>query len=111
MKVIKKAKEDVAVEPAHDGAGSRKLFVKEDEIKNIQGITHGWLPVGGVFEWHKHDDCNEFMYVLSGSGVVRDDDGEYEFSTGDFFIFPIHEFHEQRNTGDSVAEFVFIRTK
>lgn len=47
MKVVKKAAKDVKLEPAHDGAGSRKLFVKEDEVANIQGITHGWLRQGG----------------------------------------------------------------
>ena len=111
MKVIKKSWEDVKLEPAHDGAGSRKLFIKNDEVKNIQGITHGWLQAGGIFEWHKHDECNEFMYVLKGSGIVRDEDGEYEFHEGDFFVFPIGEYHEQRNTGDITFEAVFIRTK
>jgi mannose-6-phosphate isomerase-like protein (cupin superfamily) len=111
MRVIKKAWNDVKLEPAHDGAGSRKLFIANDEVKNIQGITHGWLKAGGVFEWHKHDDCNEFMYVLKGNGIVRDEDGEYEFHEGDFFVFPLGEYHEQRNTGDITFEAVFIRTK
>lgn len=111
MKVIKKASNEVKLEPAHDGAGSRKLFVKNDEVTNIQGITHGWLKAGGVFEWHKHDDCNEFMYVLKGNGVVIDEDGEYSFSEGDFFIFPKGVYHEQRNTGKVIFEAVFVRTK
>ncbi len=111
MKVIKKASKSVMLEPAHDGAGSRKLFVKEDEVKNIQGITHGWLKPGGVFEWHKHEDCNEFMYVLKGNGIVKDEDGEYAFAEGDFFIFPQGVFHEQRNTGEVIFEAMFIRTK
>lgn len=70
------------------------------KVKNIQGITHGWLRSGGGFEWHKHDDCNEFMYVLKESGIVRDEDGEYSFAVGDFFIFPKGTFHEQRNTSE-----------
>ena len=111
MKVIKKAKDSVSLEPAHDGAGSRKLFVANDEVKNIQGITHGYLKAGGVFEWHKHDDCTEMMYVLKGSGIVRDEDGEYEFNVGDFYIFPQGTFHEQRNTGSDTFEAMFIRTK
>ena len=40
MKVIKKAWDDVKLEPAHDGAGSRKLFIANDEVKNIQGIEN-----------------------------------------------------------------------
>ena len=111
MKVVKKARDMVKIEGAHGGAGSRKLFVKEDEVQNIQGITHGYLKPGGIFEMHKHDDCNEFMYVLKGSGIVRDEDGEYPFEAGDFFIYPRGVFHEQRNTGREVFEAVYIRTK
>ena len=111
MKIIKKSSGEIKIEPAHGGAGSRKLFVANNEIKNIQGITHGFLKAGGVFEWHKHDDCNEFMYVLKGSGIVRDVDGEYSFGAGDFFIFPVGVYHEQRNTGNETFEAVFIRTK
>jgi len=111
MKIVKKLSSEVKLEPAHNGAGSRKLFVKEDEIKNIQGITHGWLNSGRSFEWHKHDDCNEFMYVLKGSGIVKDADGEHTFSVGDFFIFPIGIFHEIKNTGNETFEAVFVRTK
>ena len=48
MKVIKKSWEDVKLEPPHDGACSRKLFIKNDEVKNIQGITHGWLKASGI---------------------------------------------------------------
>ena len=61
--------------------------------------------------YYKHDDCNEFMYVLKGSGIVIDEDGEYEFHEGDFFVFPIGEYHERRNTVDITCETVFIRTK
>ena len=87
------------------------MFIANDEVKNIQGITHGYLAPGGIFEWHKHEDCNEFMYVLKGSGIVRDPDGEYPFSVGDFFVFPIGVFHEQRNTGPEMFEAMFVRTK
>lgn len=111
MRVIKKGFNEVGLESAHDGAGSRKLFLKEDEVENIQGITHGWLKAGGIFEWHKHDDCNEFMYVLKGKGIVRDEEGEYPFETGDFFIFPKGVYHEQRNTGEETFEAMFARVK
>lgn len=42
MKVIKKSAESVKLEPAHDGAGSRKLFVKEDESEK-HSRHHPWL--------------------------------------------------------------------
>ena len=111
MKVIKKSAESVQLEPAHDGAGSRKVLIANDEVRNVQGLTHSWLPIGKAFAWHKHDDCNECMYVLKGHGVVRDEDGEYEFHAGDCFIFPQGTSHELINTGRETVEAIFIRVK
>jgi mannose-6-phosphate isomerase-like protein (cupin superfamily) len=109
LKIIKKT--NIKLEDAHGGAGLRKLFVKDGEVANIQGITHGYLLSGGVFEMHAHDDCTEFMYVLKGSGIVGGDDGETDFTVGDFFIFPKCVPHTQKNTGKETFEAVYIRVK
>ena len=109
MKVIKKTSDCVKLEGAHGGSGSRKLFVAENEIKNFQGVTQGWLPVGNAYAWHNHDDVNEIMLVLKGTGIVRDVDGEYSFKNGDFFVFPKGVYHEIKNTGSVECEFVFVR--
>ncbi|MCQ2381838.1 MAG: cupin domain-containing protein [Clostridia bacterium] len=111
MQVIKKSASSFELNPAHGGAGTRKLFLEEDEVKNIQGITQSCLPAGGTFSMHKHDDCNECMYVLKGYGVVRDKDGEYPFAPGDFFIFPQGVMHEQQNLSDDTFKAIYIRTK
>ena len=111
MKIIKKSASSFTLDSAHDGAGTKKVFMTEDEIHNIQGITQSCLPIGGVFKWHKHDDCNECMYVLKGTGIVRDEDGEYPFAPGDFFIFPQGVYHEQQNTGTELFKAIYIRTK
>lgn len=111
MKIIKKEGYSVKVESAHNGASTRKLFVDNDEVKNVQGITVTWLKPGDKNDWHNHADCNECMFIVKGKGVVADEDGEYEFKAGDFFIFPKGVYHSQHNTGRSVMEAVFIRTK
>lgn len=109
MKIIKKAKDDVKLEEAHGGSGSRKLFVSENEIANFQGVTYGYLPSGNMYAWHNHENISEIMLVLKGSGTVRDEDGEYEYSEGDFFIFPSGVFHEIKNTCKTENEYVFVR--
>lgn len=109
MKVIKKSSESVQKEEAHGGSGSRKLFVNDTEIKNYQGVTYGWLPAGNMYTWHNHADVNEIMLVLKGTGTVRDEDGEYEYKPGDFFIFPKGVMHEIKNTCDAENEYVFVR--
>ena len=104
IKVIKKQADRVKLEPAHNGTESRKPFVKNDEVKNIQGITHGWLKAGGVFEWHKYDVCNEFMYVLKGRGIVRDEDKEYSFKVGDFLYFS-----KEFTTSKEIQEMIHLK--
>ena len=111
MKIIKKSASNFTIAPAHGGEGTRKLFLEEDEVKNIQGVTQSCLEPGGTFKIHKHDDCTECMYVLKGSGVVRDEDGEYPFAPGDFFIFPQGIYHEQQNLSDDIFKAIYIRTK
>ncbi len=109
MKVIKKPSDSVKVQDAHGGSGSRKLFLGGGEVRNFQGVTYGWLPSGHMYAWHNHDDLNEIMIVLKGCGSVRDDDGEYSYDEGDFFVFPKAVFHEIKNTGEIENEFVFVR--
>lgn len=110
MKIIKKSNESVKLEDAHGGSGSRKLYVGDSEIVNVQGVTYGFLPAGNMYAWHNHEDVNEMMLVLKGTGTVRDKNGETSYASGDFFIFPKGIFHEIKNTGEVENEFVFVRT-
>ena len=111
MKVIKKNMEIVKREGAHGGSGGRRLYLDDNEIQNVQGMTYGYLPVGRKFEWHNHDGLNEVMLVLKGRGVLRDEDGEYPYEPGDFFILPDTVFHEMENTDTIENEMVFVRIK
>ena len=40
------------------------------------------------FAYHSHWQEEEWIYVLSGRGIARIDDSEYEVATGDFMAFP-----------------------
>ena len=111
MKIIKKEGKKLKFESAHNGTSTRKVFVDNDEVQNVQGITVTWLKAGDKNDWHNHTDCNECMFVVKGKGIVKDEDGEYTFSAGDFFIFPKGVYHSQINTGKTTMEAVFIRTK
>lgn len=111
MKVIKKPHELVQREDAHGGSGGRRLYLDNDEIANVQGMTYGYLPAGRKFAWHNHSGMNEVMLVLQGRGVLRDEDGEYAYEPGDFYIFPDGVFHEIENTDTIENEMVFVRVK
>ncbi len=109
MKIIKKSCESIKKEKAHGGSGSRKLYIQDNEFGTIQGMTYGWLPIGNKYAWHNHEDIDEVMYVIKGSGIVKDEDGEYEYKSGDTFMYPANVFHEICNNGDIESEYVFIR--
>ncbi|MCL2451308.1 cupin domain-containing protein [Candidatus Saccharibacteria bacterium] len=64
-----------------------------------------------MFDWHLHDGLTEIMYVLAGSGKVHDEDGQYDYASGDLFTFPANEKHKIVNTGDSESHMIFVRFK
>ncbi len=109
MKIIKKASENIKKEEAHGGSGSRKLYITDKEFGTIQGMTYGWLPVGNKYAWHIHENIDEVMYVIKGTGIVKDEDGKYEYKPGDTFMYPANVFHEIYNNGNIESEYVFIR--
>ncbi len=111
MQIVKKSQ--VPMEPAHGGEGTRQMYLSAGEISNpdFQAFTHGFLPAHGKYSWHAHDGIDEMVLVLKGNGIVRDRDGKYPFTEGDFFVFPANVEHEIENTGDQEGEYVFVRIK
>ncbi len=61
----------------------------------IQRIPPGATP----FPYHSHSAQWEFYHVISGSGVVRDDDGKTAIRVGDAFIFTPGKPHQFFNDG------------
>jgi uncharacterized cupin superfamily protein len=49
------------------------------------------------FVYHRHHGEEEFLYVLSGRGVVEIDEEEHEIGAGDFVGFPPGVAHHLKN--------------
>lgn len=111
MKIIKKS--NIPMEPAHGREGTRQMLLSTGGISNpdFSAFTHGFLPAGAKYSWHSHDNIDEMVLVLKGSGVVRDRDGEYPFTPGDFFVFPANIEHEIENLSDQAGEYICVRIK
>lgn len=113
MKVIKRSGKDIQKEEAHGGSGARKVYVSPDQLKSqyFEMMTHGYLPAGKTFDWHDHPGVEEIMVVLNGKGEVHDEDGVYDYETGDVFVFPADTQHKIHNPTESEHEMVFVRVK
>lgn len=113
MKIIKRAKETVKIEEAHGGSGARKVYADKNYLTSqaFEAMTHGYLPGGATFDWHDHQDIEEIMVVVSGTGEVHDADGQYTYEAGDVFIFPANTQHKIHNPTKEQHEMIFVRVK
>jgi mannose-6-phosphate isomerase-like protein (cupin superfamily) len=103
----------IQVEHAHGGSGSRQLiFSQEDECSSpqLEAVTKGFLPKGGVFDWHHHEGVDEFFWVVSGVGRIEyKNDIQFDYSAGDFIYNPADLSHRIINTGEDDNVFFFVR--
>lgn len=42
----------------------------------------------GDFHWHKHDDTDEMLYIVSGNLTMELRDGNIDLTAGDFCVIP-----------------------
>ena len=52
------------------------------------------VKVKGEFDWHHHDDTDDFFLVLSGRIVIRLRDGDVELGPGELFVVPTGLDHQ-----------------
>ena len=111
---FKKSIGDIEIEGAHGGAGRRQMLLSSaDNIsKNLEAATKGFLASGGVFDWHNHDNIDEFFIVLAGQGTVEFEDGKkIEYKENDLVYIPSKIKHKIINTGSKDNVFYFIRVR
>jgi quercetin dioxygenase-like cupin family protein len=65
------------------------------------------LKAGGHTPWHTHD-WEHIVYVLEGSGLLKTENGNAGFRTGDSLLVDPNEMHNFTNTGDGRLRFLCI---
>ncbi|MES2930961.1 MAG: cupin domain-containing protein [Patescibacteria group bacterium] len=109
-KPFKKNISEIPVEEAHGGNGKRKLILStKDSISNqLHAMTKGFLAVNGCFDWHEHEDIDEFFLVIKGMGIVEFEDGTtMEYKTEDIIYMSSNLKH--KITAQEDSEFFFMR--
>jgi quercetin dioxygenase-like cupin family protein len=98
--------------------------VTRDEVEGYSGVSIRWLisekdgannfamrlfeiKPGGNTPYHEHEWEHE-VFILQGKGAVKKKDGEEKFKKGDFFFIPQSEWHQFRNTGDEIIQFLCL---
>jgi mannose-6-phosphate isomerase-like protein (cupin superfamily) len=46
------------------------------------------VKVKGPFTWHKHDDTDDFFFVLKGKLTIQLRDGNVDLRAGEMFVVP-----------------------
>jgi len=101
----------VAFEPAHGGSGKRRMAFKNSDApkSKLEAASMGYLPAGGTFDWHRHRDIDEIIYVTKGRAEVSSGGKKFQTTAGDVILVPSRTMHKITNCGKTKFEALFVR--
>ena len=88
-----------------DGEGTFHARMRVDELGKIM---RGCLEPGSSIGLHTHETSSEIIYILSGTGKVKYDDGEETVKAGQCHYCPRGHSHSLINDSDSPLEFFAV---
>ena len=97
---------DVEAQPALDGVTMR-VVIGPEEGAPIFNMRVFEVQPGHSTPHHSHWWEHE-VFVLSGEGVVKTDQGELPLSHASTVFVPGGELHQFRNTGDDILRFICL---
>ena len=86
-----------------EGAIRARMFVDERNR-----ILHGVLEPGCSIGYHAHETSSEIIYILSGTGKVKYDDGEEPVKVGQCHYCPKGHSHALINNSEGPLEFFAV---
>ena len=87
------------------GEGTVHAQMRVDELGKI---LKGVLDPGSSIGYHTHETSSEIIYILSGTGKVKYDDGEEPLKAGDCHYCPKGHSHSLINNSDGPLEFFAV---
>ncbi len=87
------------------GEGALRAKMHTDELGKI---LRGVLDPGCSIGYHTHETSSEIIYILSGTGKVKVEDGEEPLKAGDCHYCPKGCSHALINNSDGPLEFFAV---
>jgi quercetin dioxygenase-like cupin family protein len=97
---------DVEAQPALDGVTMR-VVIGPEEGAPIFNMRVFEVQAGRSTPHHSHWWEHE-VFVLSGEGIVKTEQGELPLSHASTVFVPGGDLHQFRNTGDDVLRFICL---
>jgi mannose-6-phosphate isomerase-like protein (cupin superfamily) len=105
IKNIKEIKNSLA----HNEIKRKQLVKPGDLLSRIQTVNYAWLEKGESFSPHKHDDCEELYFFLSGKGLMKINEKEFQVKKNDFVVVEVGEWHSLKNPYSEKLVFFTVR--
>jgi quercetin dioxygenase-like cupin family protein len=97
--------------PAQDVEGCPGVTIRWAIGRNVSAPNFALrviqLEPGSATEYHTHAWEHE-VFVLEGTGLVRDAEGEVAIGPGTCVFVKPDEIHNFQNTGDTVMQFICV---
>lgn len=91
-----------------DGEVLNQCVVPQEMLINARLFSKLSLKHGCSIGPHKHEGEVEYYYILSGTGIVTEDDGERAVRKGDVVITGWGASHAIRNDGEDPLELLAV---
>lgn len=103
------------IEKPRGGEGTMfcKSYLSNQELTNkMTGFNLMELQADSEIGFHKHENDEEIYYIISGTGLVKDNENQEEVSAGDLIYTKDGEWHGLKNIGTEPLSFIaFIVAK
>ena len=109
---FKKAINQVPLEIAHWWSWTRRLLLSKLDLisKNIEAVTKWYLEVGKAFDWHMHENIDEFFIVLKWNWIISFENGNViKYKEDDLIYIPANIKHKIETLWTTNNEFLFVR--
>lgn len=100
------------IQPAHKNQHNGYEYFKRSVVNGEDArctVSFYEIPQGkSAYPYHSHSTTDEVFYIISGSGILRTEDGERSVNAGDVMYFPAGKGSAHKLTNNSSQPLCYI---